>query len=305
MPVINSSLLQVAIDYISARDPKLGLTLRSAKEGSGPEYQARAEAFFGRYKSYVESLRLTFESGVESFIHLQYSTEEQWKTFFKTGRYACASFEEVNRSVYSTPEVMHRHMHGLVFAQFFWPDQYKRFEFFCDYLPRYTPMINQYLEIGGGHALYLTEATRELSAASVDVVDISPTSIELAKGIANNPRVAYHLSDICVFSETQKYDFITMGEVLEHIEQPREILSKIHRLLAPGGCAYITTCANAPMIDHIYLFKNAREIREMLVECGFAIERETKQFKIDVSERVGERGKVPLMYAAFVSKAAG
>ena len=306
MPNTNVTLLQVAIDRISTLDPKLGQQLRSLPEASVPEYQARAESFLRRYKLYAESLCLTFESGIDCFIHLQHSVEEQWKTFFKTGRYASTSFEEVNRAVYSNPEIMRRHMHGLVFAQFFWQDQYKRFQFFCDNLPHYAPMVSRYLEVGGGHALYLVEAASELSAATaIDVIDVSPTSIEMAKGIANNPRICYHLSHFAGFPEDQKYDFITMGEVLEHVEEPREMLWKIQRLLAPGGRAYITTCANAPMLDHIYLFRNAEEIRDMLVECGFAIEQETQQFKIDVPTRLGERCKVPLMYAAFVYKAAG
>ena len=126
----------------------------------------------------------------------------------------------------------------------------------------------------------------------------------MARGIAQGePRIQYHLMNIFDFPDGQ-YDFITMGEVLEHVENPRELLDKIRRLLAPGAHAYITTPANAPMLDHIYLFNNAQEIRRMLTECGFSIEHEaTRCADADISEEDAERMKLPLMYAAFVAAA--
>jgi 2-polyprenyl-3-methyl-5-hydroxy-6-metoxy-1,4-benzoquinol methylase len=203
--------------------------------------------------------------------------------------------------VYANPEMMQRHMHGLVLAQFLWPDQYHRFEVFADALPTYKPSVLRYLEIGGGHALYVSEAARVLDQASIEVIDISATSLDMARGIAQQPRIQYHHMDVFNFPDGQ-FDFITMGEVLEHVEQPRELLSKVHRMLAPGGTAFITTPANAPMVDHIYLFRNAQEIRDMIQECGFHIQTEAKHYGVAVKEALAERMKLPLMYAAFLVK---
>src|ERR1019366_1078021 len=122
-----------------------------------------------------------------------------------------------------------------------------------------------------------------------DLVDISPTSLEMAQGIAREPGIQYHLMDVFDFPDKAAYDFITMGEVLEHVEQPRELLARLRRLLAPGGSMYITTPANAPMLDHIYLFRNAQEIRDMLTGCGFRIERETSQYAVQINEKLAEK----------------
>ena len=105
--------------------------------------------------------------------------------------------------------------------------------------------------------------------------------------------------DIFDLPEDTTYDFITMGEVLEHVEQPRDLLLRVHSLLSPEGRAYITTPANAPTRDHIYLFNSAAEIRDMLNSAGLTIEREVTQFASDLPPK---KLKMPLMFAAFVKK---
>jgi len=197
--------------------------------------------------------------------------------------------------------VMEYHMYGLVFAQFLWPDQYRRFSFFCDIFPDYVPHIRNYLEIGAGHALYASHAASVLPPdARIDVVDISPSSMELARGMLEGANVSGHLADIFDFAPPYRYDFITIGEVLEHLEDPLRMLKRIRALLNPTGAAYITTPANSAMIDHIYLFNNAGEIREMLRAGGFAIVNETSMYAKKMSPEKAAAQKVALMYAAFV-----
>lgn len=295
-------VLPFIIECISAADRKLGMRIQSYVERAKPPFHDRAEEFFGRYKTFIESHGRSIEFGIACFVRLHRSVEQQRADFLRTGRYENTSFEEVNRRVYSNAEVMQDHMHGLVFAQFFWPDQYHRFEFFSDRLGDCANRVRRYLEIGGGHALYVTEAVRVLPKATViDVVDISETSLKMAKGIAPEPRIRYHLMDIFDFPDG-RYDFITMGEVVEHVERPQDLLSKVSRLLVPDGRAYITTPANAPMRDHIYLFRNAQEIRDMFHGCGFQIEQETTRYAVDVRADLAERMRLPLMYAAVVSR---
>jgi SAM-dependent methyltransferase len=293
-------LMQRVIDYIGSADEKFGHRLKTYAEAGDALFHSRAETFFERYKVFSESQGKTFECHIDCFLHLQRSVSEQRARFLETGRYQNSSFDDVNRRVYSNPETMHYHMYGLVFAQFLWPDQYRRFAFFADHLPLYKG-IKRYLEIGGGHALYLTEALNTLpDTVQFDLVDISPTSLEMAKGISRAASVEYHLMDIFDFPDEPVYDFITMGEVIEHVEQPHALVSKVRRLLAPGGVLYITTPANAPMQDHIYLFRNAQEIRDLLCRSGFRIEREQVGYAVPVSDKVAAQMKLPLVYAAFV-----
>src|SRR6185312_17119874 len=111
------------------------------------------------------------------------------------------------------------------------------------------------LEVGVGHGFYLSKALEILdNATAVTAVDISETSIEMAQNFVNDSRVAYKLKYIFDFNNDEKYDFITLGEVLEHMEDPLTLLLKLNELLSDDGTLFFTTPTNAPAIDHIYLF---------------------------------------------------
>jgi hypothetical protein len=62
-----------------------------------------------------------------------------------------------------------------------------------------------------------------------------------------------------------------MGEVLEHVEAPGLFLDKIHELAKPNAYIFVTTCVNAPQIDHIYLFRHLSEVADLISEHGFSI----------------------------------
>ena len=298
------ALLNYITDCICSQDPKYAPTLQSHLNAMDDRFRERAEWFFGRYQRFITGQGRTIDFGIDCFQKLRASVQEERFNFLRTGRYASQSFEDVNQRVYGNPEIMESYMHGLVFAQFLWPEQYRRFCFFSDNLPAYQEAVRSYLEIGGGHGLYAVEALRLFDESTTfDLVDISSSSLALARGMATEPRIQYHLMNIFEFPEDRRYDFITMGEVLEHLERPQELLAKARALMSHTGRMYVTTPANAPMVDHIYLFHDADEIRAMLEQCGFVIECEVTQYAADLPPRRRAALKTALMFGAFVKRA--
>ncbi len=105
------------------------------------------------------------------------------------------------------------------------------------------------------------------------------------------------------FKEDTQFDFITMGEVIEHVEDPKPLLQNISRLLKPQGKAFLTTCANSPAIDHIYLFHNVEEIRELFSNCGLEI---VEEIILPIGKNEGssiDNSLLGTSYAAVVKKA--
>ena len=148
--------------------------------------------------------------------------------FLRTGRYTSSSFADVEKQIYMNPDVFEYHMHGLVFAQFFWPEQSARFKFFSTHIAANLPANGRYLEIGGGHALYVLEAINHSSLNNqFSLVDISPSSMELAKGIAGEKRIDFRLMNIFDYAPTERFEFITIGEVIEHVENPLSLLRRV------------------------------------------------------------------------------
>ena len=70
-----------------------------------------------------------------------------------------------------------------------------------------------------------------------------------------------------------------------------KLLKKLNDLLSEDGVLYFTTPTNAPAIDHIYLFNNVEEIRELARSAGFQIESEMPLISEDVSAEKAEKFK--------------
>ncbi|MEM6261845.1 MAG: class I SAM-dependent methyltransferase [Bacteroidota bacterium] len=296
-------ILETIIQKIEERNPRHAKKLRGNMEGLEDTFYYQANEFFDKYLDFVDREGKDLDYGIDSYMKMIRDYMYEQVTFAKTGSYSCTSFEDANERVYNNPEVMDYYMHGLMLSQFLWRHHYEVFEFFNASFPNYASRINSYLEIGGGHGIFLSEAMKATNMnKEYHLVDISPSSIEIAKGFVGEEKVKYFLTDIFDFHPKQGYDFITMGEVLEHVEQPLRLLKKLHAMLSERGRAFITAPANAPAIDHIYLFRNADDIRQMLDTAGFKVLEDISIYAERVSRKKAEKYKVAEMYGAFIEK---
>ena len=295
--------IESLLTKIEAINPEHATKLRNNLSYLDDNYYNLSSDFLKKYEKYLYAKDLTVDFGVDCYLKMHNDMVEERLKFIRNGCYSSSSFTEVENKVYEKPEVMTYHMHGLVLGQFLWFEQYERYKFFSERLKKYFNDGNKYLEIGGGHGLYIYEATKLLpDDTDFDLVDISQTSLDLAKGILDDNNINYHLKNIFDFASDDVYDFITAGEVLEHVEKPLELLAKINNILTNDGICFLTSPINSPMIDHIYLFNEEQEIRELLSEAGFSIVEEKIILADKIPTRKAKKFKSPIMYACFVRK---
>lgn len=252
--------------------------METVVEQLGDDYKADAEGYFHILGEYLKSEGMTVDHALESYIRLCKDVFMEEFKFTRNSQYSAANFEETKAGVYHNEEVMSYYMTGLAISQYLWKNHYLIFSRFKRILEA-TPVPASYLEIGPGHGLYLLEAARRFRETAFTVIDISPVSLAMSSkflgfALANAPKMEWRNVDIFHWKGGARYDFITMGEVLEHVEDPAALLAKVREHLCDDGMAFITTCANCPAIDHLHLFTGADEIREMIGECGFAIKEE-------------------------------
>ena len=294
-------VLHQLVEKIAELDPKHGHKLQKELSHRDELYFRQADRFLSAFKSWWEEEKIGLAHVASCYVRMREDMQQLYQEFIRTESYPNTSFEEVRKAIYEQPEIMEYHMHGLTLAQFLWPDQYERFRFFSEYLEKLDFEVRHYLEIGAGHGLYLQEAIRILEGGvRYDVVDVSPTSIELSQNLVRDNRVNFMLADVFDLDPITQYDLIVMGELIEHLEDPLAMLKKARELLTPEGQIYVTTPANAPMIDHIYLFRNAEEIRSLVREAGLEIIAESKMYADNMPAEIAERFKLPMMYAAFL-----
>ncbi|MFH1119575.1 MAG: class I SAM-dependent methyltransferase [Bacteroidota bacterium] len=293
--------LEAILNKLDVKNPTHSAHLRKNHRYLGKDHALMAEDFFFQYEAFLLRNKLSLDYSIDCYLHLIEDMAGERIRFIRNGRYSSSSFREVEKKIYHRPEVMSCHMHGLALAQFLWFEQYERLVFFLQNLRHFKDRVKNYLEIGGGYGLYIYEALKQLPGVNCfDLIDVSKSSIELASGIVDSEKVNYHQMNVFDFPDNQTYDFVTMGEVLEHVENPLTLLQKIGKLIGKDGISFISTPVNSPMKDHIYLFNNEEEIRELISLAGLEILKEKKVISDHVSEAFAGKFKVPVMFAAIV-----
>ena len=198
-------------------------------------------------------------------------------------------------------------MLGLAVTQIFWSHHRQLFSFFEKCIETYP--YETYLEIGPGHGLFLAEAINRLPDANYTAIDLSETSLDISKDMlatfVNDNEAKFELkqADLFKWETDQKFDFITVGEVLEHVERPDVMMERIRTYLKDDGYLWASTCANCPAIDHIFLFNSAQHIRDVMTDSGFEIVDETA-IETDTGLCNCQGKELPTVnYAALLKKA--
>jgi len=296
------TLIEYIVERISSENILHGKKLKNNLKKFDEAYFHSAAIFLKKYESLLQDENKTIDYAIDCYLQMLADVNYESVQFVRTGEYSSKSFDEVNRRVYENPDVMQYYMHGLLLSQFLWPHHYNILLFFRKTIGA-NRHIRNYLEIGGGHGLYISEAISIIGEnAKFDLVDISQSSIDIAGKMIGNDHVSFILSDVYDYNPALNYDFITMGEVLEHVEDPVKLLKKLYTLLSDDGKLFITTPTNAPAIDHIHLFRNAGEIREVIAAAGFEIENESCIYSEDMPAELAEKYKVSMMYAGVLIK---
>lgn len=94
------------------------------------------------------------------------------------------------------------------------------------------------LDIGGGGGWLLNNIKHtDKRIASTAIVDIDPQCTDIA---AQNGHT-YYLSRIETFNTDRKFDLIVLLNLIEHVDNPQQIIQKIGTFLSPKGCVIIKT----------------------------------------------------------------
>jgi 2-polyprenyl-3-methyl-5-hydroxy-6-metoxy-1,4-benzoquinol methylase len=264
--------IRAVFDLIHARNPMHYRFVSHAIQQLTADEQTRLAQYIAFCRAQgVSDARLT-----ESYLTIVNDTLREQARFRKEKRYRFSTFAEVADSVYFDDDYMSRYMYGLAVSSFLWPNHLDLFRFFQRTLPTAKP--GRYLEIGPGHGYFLMTAMRLGAFDDFLAVDISETSINQTRAL-----IGHFAPDLAARAQLQTMDFldsdlpsggfdaVVMGEVLEHVEQPSAFLDQIRRVAADDAHIYLSTCINAPAVDHITLFRDPQELERLFAASGLAI----------------------------------
>jgi len=203
--------------------------------------------------------------------------EEQF-FFFRNDHYRLSTIEEAIEKVYGNAEYMSKYVHGILLSQIFWRNHADAMYLYrSQFLPKNKDGYD-HLEIGPGHGLFLVFAAKDPRAGSLCGWDISPSSLrqtkEALQTMGVNADVTVEENDVVTADKDEnRFDSIICSEVLEHVEEPQRALRNLLKALRPGGRLFLNIPVNSPAPDHIYLWRDPQEIKDMVEKQGFEIEQ--------------------------------
>jgi len=233
-----------------------------------------------QYIGYCQQRGLTIDYLSDCYLTIVGDTLREQIYFQKQKQYRYSTFAEVGASVYFNDEYMSFYMYGLALTAFLWPNHLAMLRFFKESLAPKKP--GKYLEVGPGHGYYFMTAMEHAGYDSFTGIDISETSIAQTRALIHHfsgnrheERFDLQCRDFLACDlPADSFDAIVMGEVLEHVERPELFLKQAARIARKDAYIYVTTCINAPAVDHIFLFRDTAQIEKLFDDCGLSIRQQ-------------------------------
>ena len=242
-----------------------------------------------------------------NFISMSYDelckdTFKEQLYFKKYGEYSAIEKKRTTLEIYSSNTKMRSYMIALLVSQIFWLNHYKIIRWFESKIKNIQ--CNHFIDIGAGHGFFTKLFLKYNNPLSVLICDISKTSLELTKSIISEKKEHINLNyinkDFLELDEKNKFDFLIMGEVIEHVYNPVKFIKSAKNIINPNGRIFISTCANCAQEDHLYRFKNIKEIQKMILSSGLIIDDEFISPSEDIDINSWEKEKIAVNYCAIL-----
>ena len=120
------------------------------------------------------------------------------------------------------------------------------------------PTGSDILDIACGPGILCRKLKRRIDESSVTGIDFSSYAIERNRGVDEALGIRYEVVDISasLAQITERFDVVTMCEILEHLDDPERIVDEAMGLLRPGGL-FILTCPHKdgiPDPEHVRIW---------------------------------------------------
>lgn len=227
------------------------------------------------YLAFCNSKGLDYDYLADCYLTIVCDTVDEQVYFNEHKQYRHSTFADVAETVYHDPDYMNRYMYGLAISTFLWPNHVAMVRMFRAEIP--STGGGRYLEVGPGHGFLLLTAAEVGGYDEFLAVDLSDASVRQTETIVRHfhpdRNVQVRKMDFLDAADLapRSFDGIVMGEVLEHVEQPERFLRRIAELATEDAFIFVTTCINAPAVDHIYLWRSTDALEEMIEASGLEI----------------------------------
>jgi 2-polyprenyl-3-methyl-5-hydroxy-6-metoxy-1,4-benzoquinol methylase len=253
------------------------------------------------------------ESELEAFAAVSIDFLRLQARFMRTGEYARAggAAELVDDLYNDASKMTGYYLDGLALTYALWPNHARMIKFMGEqFLPLLRPG-DRVAEVGVGHGLLaalMFDAQPDLHYVGID---ISPSALDYAgaalteSGVDPNRVTMVQADatsgDLVRLTGERGFDALICCEVLEHVDRPDVLSTSLASALAPGRPGFLSTVANMEAEDHVYLFHDTEEIRDMLKVTGWNVVEDLPS----VLPGADSWNPLPVNYSALVTRLPG
>jgi len=99
--------------------------------------------------------------------------------------------------------------------------------------------ISSIIDLGCGDGILIYELKREFPKIKITGIDISPRRI---KGLKKRfPKEKFYCRDVCNTKIKDKFNMVHCSQVIEHVENDRELISEMKKLLKKNGILVVSS----------------------------------------------------------------
>ena len=219
----------------------------------------------------------------------------------KFNTYRSIKEKKSNLKLYNSNFKMKKYILALMLTQIYWNSHVQIFKWYKKKIKNLN--LKYFLEIGSGHGLLSKELIKKKNLKGV-ICDISQQSLNFTKNILGNfiksNKIEFKKIDFFDLKPNKKFDFVVMGEVIEHVDNPIKFLKKVKTIITKDGKIFISTCANCAQVDNIYHFKSIEQIRNLIKKTKLRIISELISPSEKIKKDKWKKEKISINYCAIL-----
>lgn len=305
---MDSFRLNKTIDIVKKMLPFLESSINESRVSFGERFEQIGEDLCACLFSVCDKDESRYVEAVKGYVKFCVDHLRLQKRLEKDGHYLHNNFETVSNEVYNNTDLMNDYyLSGLFLSTLFWPNHLRMFLFFIDKFVKNIAKGGRCCEIGIGHGLLMSTLLKKRMDIKVLGVDISHSALVFTEKILMESRINKMNYDLklCdvrngIPSGDGVYDAVIFGEILEHLDNPNNVMREVVRIVKPGGILYITAAIYAANVDHIYLFESANDVKVLITNSGLKIKEELILPVYSYNSATDK--KIPINYACIAEK---
>lgn len=262
-------------EYVRTQHPRSLTGIEEAREIDPARFDHYADLLLGWAERVLGPSAVA--RTVDSFVRFSIGVNLSQGRYELDGHYENQSYQDCYDNVYSQQETMDDYLWGVYLTNFLWAHHLELSKFFEDRFLSRLPANARIVELAPGHGGWGLMALQQMPNASLTAFDISPSSIQIASSLARasglESRAQYTLKNALELTslEPQSADAVICNFLIEHLEQPHQLLKVFEHLLVPGGRGFLSGALTAAQVDHIYEFKRESELVQLAEAHGMRV----------------------------------